>query len=187
MTSAFRAPPHVACLVAAAHGRAEPPKGCGCTLIVSTRACHAHSPWFARARPQQSPPSTHRAVGVQRLAVLVAVMLARERRALADAEDGGCTELAAALPTLPSGTELAAALTTLPSGLLEIVGDAVVALGHADAGGTSWRSAGFQNCVPILRMDDFSHDDDDDDDLPERHATSLHGRRSVRSAACCLI
>ena len=59
-------------------------------------------------------------VGVQRLEVLVAVMLARERHALADAEDGGCTELAAALATLPSG-------------LLEMVADAVAALGHADA------------------------------------------------------
>ena len=46
-------------------------------------------------------------------------MLARERRALADAENGGCTELAAALATLPSG-------------LLEMVADAVAALGHAD-------------------------------------------------------
>ena len=61
-----------------------------------------------------------RHIGVQRLEVLVAVMLARERRALADAEDGGCTELAAALATLPSG-------------LLEIVADAVAALGHADS------------------------------------------------------
>jgi hypothetical protein len=54
-----------------------------------------------------------RHVGVQRLEVLVAVMLARERRALADAEDGGCTELAAALATLPSG-------------LLEMVADALI-------------------------------------------------------------
>ncbi len=61
-----------------------------------------------------------RRVGVQRLEVLVAVMLARERRALADAEDGGCTAFAAALATLPSG-------------LLEMVADAVAALGHADA------------------------------------------------------
>ena len=60
-----------------------------------------------------------RHVGVQRLKVLVSVMLARERRALADSEDGGCTELAAALATLPSG-------------LLEMVADAVAALGHAD-------------------------------------------------------
>jgi hypothetical protein len=57
----------------------------------------------------------------QRLEVLVAVMLARERRALADAEDSGCTELAAALATLPSGL--------LDS---EMVADAVAALGHAD-------------------------------------------------------
>ena len=61
-----------------------------------------------------------RHVGVQRLEVLVAVMLARERRVLADAQDGGCTVLAAALATLPSG-------------LLQIVADAVAALGRADA------------------------------------------------------
>jgi hypothetical protein len=57
-----------------------------------------------------------RRVGVQRLEVLVAVMLARERRVLEDAEDGGCTALAAALATLPSG-------------VVEIVADAVAALG----------------------------------------------------------
>ena len=57
---------------------------------------------------------------MQQLEVLVAVMLARERRALSDAEDGGCAELAAALATLPSG-------------LLEMVAEAMVALGHADA------------------------------------------------------
>ncbi len=57
---------------------------------------------------------------VQRLEVLVAVMLARERRALAAAQDGGCTALAAALATLPSG-------------VFAIVADAVAALGHADA------------------------------------------------------
>jgi hypothetical protein len=63
---------------------------------------------------------TPRRVHAQRLEVLVAVMLARERRALADAEDGGCTELAVALATLPSG-------------VFAIVADAVAALGHADA------------------------------------------------------
>ena len=57
---------------------------------------------------------------MQRLEVLIAVMLARERRAPADAAADGCTELAAALATLPSG-------------LLEMVADAVAALGCADA------------------------------------------------------
>ena len=57
---------------------------------------------------------------VQRLEMLIAVMLARERRAPADAAADGCTELAAAL-------------TTLPSGLLEMVAEAVAALGCADA------------------------------------------------------
>ena len=57
---------------------------------------------------------------VQRLEVLVAVMLARERRATADAAADGCTELAAALATLPSRP-------------LEMVAEAVAALGCADA------------------------------------------------------
>ena len=57
---------------------------------------------------------------MQRLEVLIAVMLARERRAPADAAADGCTELAAALATLPSG-------------LLEMVAEAVAALGCADA------------------------------------------------------
>ena len=47
-------------------------------------------------------------------------MLARERRATADAAADGCTELAAALATLPSG-------------LLEMVAEAVAALGCSDA------------------------------------------------------
>ena len=57
-----------------------------------------------------------RRVGVQRLEVLVAVMLASERRIAADAAASGCTALAAALATLPSG-------------VLQIVADAVAALG----------------------------------------------------------
>ena len=57
---------------------------------------------------------------MQRPEVLIAVMLARERRAPEGAAADGCTALAAALATLPSG-------------LLEMVADAVAALGHADA------------------------------------------------------
>jgi hypothetical protein len=56
---------------------------------------------------------------VQRLEVLVAVMLARERRALADSAADGCTELAAGLATLPSRP-------------LEMIAEAVAALGCAD-------------------------------------------------------
>ncbi len=56
---------------------------------------------------------------VQRLEVLVAVMLARERRAPADDAADGCTELAAALATLPSRP-------------LEMIAEAVAALGCAD-------------------------------------------------------
>ena len=57
---------------------------------------------------------------MQRLEVLVAVMLARERRVPADDAADGCTELAAAL-------------VTLPSGVVEMVAEAVAALGCADA------------------------------------------------------
>jgi len=57
---------------------------------------------------------------VQRLEVLIAVMLARERHATADAAADGCTELAAALATLPSRP-------------LEMIAEAVAALGCADA------------------------------------------------------
>ncbi len=50
---------------------------------------------------------------MQRLEVLVTVMLARERRSTADDAADGCTELAAALATLPSG-------------LLEMIAEAVL-------------------------------------------------------------
>ena len=56
---------------------------------------------------------------MQRLEVLIAVMLARERRILADAATDGCTALAAALASLPSRP-------------LEMIADAVAALGCAD-------------------------------------------------------
>ncbi len=55
---------------------------------------------------------------VQRLGVLAAVMLSRERRAPAAAADG-CTALAAALGALPSG-------------VVAMVAEAVAALGYAD-------------------------------------------------------
>ena len=61
-----------------------------------------------------------RGARVQRLEVVVAVMLARERRAPADDAADGCTELAAALATLPSRP-------------LEMIAEAVAALGCADA------------------------------------------------------
>jgi hypothetical protein len=75
---------------------------------------------IAQAQGRSRGRNRHRGARVQRLEVLVAVMLARERRALADDAADGCTELAAALATLPSG-------------LLEMVADAVAALGCADA------------------------------------------------------
>ncbi len=72
----------------------------------------------ARTEARNKGHRYHRCAGVQRLEVLVAVMLTRERRILG--QDGSCTELAVALATLPSG-------------VLAIVADAVAALGHADA------------------------------------------------------
>ena len=66
-------------------------------------------------------------VGVQRLEVLIAVMLARERRASTDALVDGCTELASALATLPSG-------------LLEIVADAARVAGQKVTGLYKWPS-----------------------------------------------
>ena len=79
----------------------------------------------------QMPLLTPRRVGVQRLAVLVAVMLARERRAPARSVQRRSPRLLRSRAS-DSCTELAAALATLPSGLLEMVADAVAALGHAD-------------------------------------------------------
>ncbi len=59
---------------------------------------------------------------MQRLEVLIAIMLARERcaPALADTAADGCTELAAALAALPSRP-------------LEMVAVALAELGYADA------------------------------------------------------
>ena len=56
---------------------------------------------------------------VQRLEVMVTLMLARERPAPAGAAAAGCTALAVAL-------------IGLPSGLLEMIAEAVAALGYAD-------------------------------------------------------
>ncbi len=55
---------------------------------------------------------------MQRVGVLVAVLLARERQAPAAAADG-CTALATALGALPSG-------------VLAMVAEAMAALGYAD-------------------------------------------------------
>ena len=56
---------------------------------------------------------------VQRLEVMVTLMLARERPAPAGAAAAGCTDLAMAL-------------TGLPSRPLEMIAEAVAALGYAD-------------------------------------------------------
>ncbi len=57
---------------------------------------------------------------MQRLELLIAVMLARERHDPSDAAADGCTALAAALATLPSRP-------------LEMIAEAVAALGCAEA------------------------------------------------------
>ena len=99
------------------------------TVLPASRACAraatptdpvAYEHPIARAQGRNGGRNRYRGARVQRLEVLVAVMLARERRAPADAAADGCTELAAALATLPSG-------------VFAIVADAVAALGHADA------------------------------------------------------
>ena len=104
----------------------SPPEGKYCALSTRARARFAtptdpaacEHP-IAPAQGRRRGRNRHRGARVQRLEVLVAVMLARERRAQADAAADGCTELAAALATLPSG-------------LLEMVADAVAALGCSD-------------------------------------------------------
>ncbi len=77
-------------------------------------------PIRARVQGRSTGRSRYRGARVQRLEVLVAVMLARERRAPADEAADCCTELAVALATLPSRP-------------LEMIAEAVAALGCADA------------------------------------------------------
>ena len=74
---------------------------------------------IAQAHGRNGGRNRYRGALVQRFEVLIAVMLARARRALADDAADGCTELAAALATLPSRP-------------LEIVAEAVAALGCSD-------------------------------------------------------
>jgi hypothetical protein len=101
-----------------------PRRGECCALIGSPprtsrrtdRPCCMRTPDRARVQGRSRGCNRYRGARVQRLEVLVAVMLARERRWPADTVADGYTELAAALATLPSG-------------LLEMVADAVVALG----------------------------------------------------------
>jgi hypothetical protein len=103
-----------------------PRRGECCAIIESSPRTSRHATDLVAcehpiARAQgRNGRNRDRGARVQRLEVLVAVMLARERRVLADDAADGCTELAAALATLPSG-------------LLEMVADAVAALGCSDA------------------------------------------------------
>ncbi len=69
---------------------------------------------------------------VQRLEVLVAVMVARVRRAPARSVQRRSPRLLRGRAS-DRCMELAAALATLPSGVFAIVADAMAALGHADA------------------------------------------------------
>ena len=91
-------------------------------MLVSPPLWHHHHQTLddtgacTHARRWQTPPSRSRLWRrVQRLEVLIAVMLARERRVPADTVADGCTALA---------TEL----LRLPSRFLEMVADVVVAL-----------------------------------------------------------
>jgi hypothetical protein len=71
---------------------------------------------IAQAQGRNTGRNRYRGARVQRLEVLIAIMLARERRDPADAMADGCTALAAALATLPSRP-------------LEMIAEAVAALG----------------------------------------------------------
>jgi hypothetical protein len=97
---------------------------------------HALTQWRSSIpRDRNKRHRCHRRIGVQRvqrLEVLVAVMLARERRAQARSVQRRSPRLLRGRAS-DRCTALAAALSTLPSGLLEMVADAVAALGHADA------------------------------------------------------
>ncbi len=77
----------------------------------------------SRSIAASAVPLPHRSRAVQRLEMLVTLMLARERRAAADAADSADV----------GGTPFTAALAVLPSGVLEMVAEAAAALGHADA------------------------------------------------------
>ena len=108
--------------------RGVPPKASTVLFLIRARARVAaptdsvasEQPDRARAQGRSRGRNRYRGARLQRLEVLVAVMLARERRAPADVAADGCTELAAALALLPSG-------------LLEMIAEAVAALGCADA------------------------------------------------------
>ena len=81
---------------------------------VLSRSGHKLFPACVLQRHQPEPD-------VQRLKMLIAVLLARERCGQRDAAAAGCTPLAVAL-------------TALPSRPLELIADAVAALGSADVG-----------------------------------------------------
>ncbi len=104
-----RAPPNASAMLSAGRARAS--------VATPTDPVACEHP-IAQSQGRNTGRNRYRGARVQRLEVLVAVMLARERRAPADAAADGCTELAAALATLPSRP-------------LEIA-DAMAALGCAD-------------------------------------------------------
>jgi hypothetical protein len=81
---------------------------------------HPQAPTHKTARTAAIGTAAMACDVLQRLEVVFAVMLVRERRWPADTAAVGCSELAAALVALPSLT-------------LALVADAVVVLGGADA------------------------------------------------------
>jgi hypothetical protein len=106
--------------------RRVPPKTpCYYRVEPAPESPHRQTRWhvntrIAQAQRRNRGRNRYRGARVQRLEVLVAVMLARERRYPANIAADGCTELAAALASLPSRP-------------LEMIAEAVAALGCADA------------------------------------------------------
>jgi hypothetical protein len=96
---------------------------------------------------------------LQRLEVVIAVMLARERRRHADTAAAGCTELASAL----------AALESRP---LEMVADAVVALDCAEEGASGESRESSEGREDVEDDEDDEEEDAADDDAASGHEGS---------------
>jgi hypothetical protein len=86
-----------------------------------------------KLNPEPNPLNPER-IGVQRLDVFVAVMLARERRAPSKAANRGRTPLAVALAALPSRP-------------LEMIAEAVAALGYEEVDGPLRRRRVPSACI----------------------------------------
>jgi hypothetical protein len=107
----LRVPPKASAVLFSSRARAR--------VAAPTDSVACEQPDRARAQDRSRGCNRYRGPRLQRLEVLVAVMLARERHAPAGDAADGCTELATALATLPSRP-------------LEMIAEAVAALGCAD-------------------------------------------------------